>query len=79
MHQCRKKPCNLVETNKGNKKTPKKVLHIKSESSNRYHSRFFVQVGHETTYAAIGNHHVSLKHVIVGPTKIIKDLCKAIT
>ena len=23
----------------------------------RYHSIFFVQVGHETTYAAIGNHH----------------------
>ena len=23
----------------------------------RYHSRFFVRVGHETTYAAIGNHH----------------------
>ena len=22
-----------------------------------YHSRFFVRVGHETTYAAIGNHH----------------------
>ena len=23
----------------------------------RYHSRFFVQVGHGTTYAAIRNHH----------------------
>ena len=23
----------------------------------RYHSRFFVRVGHETTYAAIGNHN----------------------
>jgi hypothetical protein len=45
----------------------------------RYHSRFFVQVGYETTYAAIGNHHFSLKHVIVTPTKIIKDLCKANT
>ena len=36
-----------------------------------------MQVGHETTYAAIRNHHFSLKHVIVRPTKIIKDLCKA--
>ena len=23
----------------------------------RYHSRFFVRVGHETAYADIGNHH----------------------
>ena len=23
----------------------------------RYHSRFFVRVGHETTYAAIGDHN----------------------
>ena len=23
----------------------------------RYHSRFFVQVGHETAYTAIGSHH----------------------
>ena len=34
---------------------------------NRYHSRFFGQLGHETTYAAIGNHHFF----------IIKDLFKA--
>ena len=27
----------------------------------RYHLRFFVQVGHETTYAAIGNHHFFTK------------------
>ena len=27
----------------------------------RYHSRFFVQVGHETTYADIGNHHFFTK------------------
>ena len=27
----------------------------------RYHSRFFVQVGHETTYAAIGNKHFFTK------------------
>ena len=38
----------------------------------RYHSRFFVQVGQETIYAAspqsaaMGNHHFSLK-----PTRII--------
>ena len=38
----------------------------------RYHSRFFVQVGHEIII-------FSLKHVIVRPTKIIKDLCKANT
>ena len=27
----------------------------------RYHSRFFVQVGRETTYAAIGNNHFFTK------------------
>ena len=77
----------------------------------RYHSRFFVQVEHETSYAAKRNHHYlviymfckgweceivfvlicwiisgsqlvtkynfSLKHVIIRPTKIVKDLCKA--
>ena len=37
----------------------------------RYHSRFFVRVGHEIAYT------FSLYHVIVRPTKIIKDLCKA--
>ena len=31
------------------------------QSTLRYHSRFFVQVGHETTYAAIGNHHFFTK------------------
>ena len=45
----------------------------------RYHSRFFVQVGHETTYAAVGNHHFSVYHFILRPTKISKDLCKAST
>ena len=35
-------------------------LHFKYIST-RYHSRFFVQVGHETTYAAIGNHHFFTK------------------
>ena len=43
-----------------------------------YHSRFYVQVGHETTYASSGNKH-SLNRVIVRPTKIIKDLCEAST
>ena len=28
----------------------------KASMQARYHSRFFVQVGHKTTYAAIGNH-----------------------
>ena len=37
----------------------------------RYHSRFFVRVGHETTDVFSGNHHFSLCHVIVRPTKII--------
>ena len=43
--------------------------------------KIFAQVGHETTYAAIENHHFfcSIKHVIVRLTKIIKDLCKAST
>ena len=33
----------------------------------RYHSRFFVQVGHETIYASSGNKHFSLNHVIIRP------------
>ena len=37
----------------------------------RYCPRFFDQVGHQTTYAFIGNKHFSLNHVIVIPTKII--------
>jgi hypothetical protein len=31
--------------------------HVKSKLNIKYHSRFFVRVGHETTHAAIGNHH----------------------
>ena len=38
----------------------------------KYHSRFFVRVGHETTDAAIGNHHFSLYHVIIRPTKLLR-------
>ena len=46
----------------------------------RYHSRFLVRAGHETTYADIGNDNFfSLLYVIVRPTKIIKDLSKAST
>ena len=40
----------------------------------RYHSRFFVRVGHETTYASSGNRHFLLYHVIVRPTKIMSFL-----
>jgi hypothetical protein len=43
----------------------------------RYHWRFFVQVGHETTYAAIGNHHFFTKPCHRQTYEIIKDLCKA--
>ena len=45
--------------------------------NSRYHSRFFVRVGHETT-SAIGNHNFFTIY-IVRPTKIIKDFCKAST
>ena len=46
----------------------------------RYHSRFFVQVGHEIMYTSSGYKHLFAKnHVIVRPTKIIKDLFKANT
>ena len=31
----------------------------------RYHSRFFVQVGHKTTYAAIGNHCFFTNQIIL--------------
>ena len=34
---------------------PPRILHA------YYHSRFFVQVGHETMYSATGNHHFSLE------------------
>ena len=44
-----------------------------------------MRVGHETPYLEFRylrptyrNHHFSLYHVIVKPTKIIKDLCKGI-
>ena len=37
----------------------------------------FVRVGHETTYAAIGNHNF-FTNVIVLCTKNIKDLCEAL-
>ena len=49
-------------------------------SSTRYHSRYFVKVGHKTTYAAIKkSSFFSPYHVIVRPIKIMKDLCKAST
>ena len=35
----------------------------------RYHSRLFVRVGHENTYASSGNSHFLLYHV--RPTKIL--------
>ena len=46
----------------------------------RYHSRFVVQVGHETTYAAIGNYHFFTKtcHCQTYQNHE-KDLCKAST
>ena len=34
-----------------------KFLQLSRYISHRYHSRFFVRVGHETTYAAIGKHN----------------------
>ena len=40
--------------------------------------RFFVQVGHETTYASIRNTHFSLNNVIVRLTKIMNNLVKDI-
>ena len=43
----------------------------------RYHSRFFVPVGHESTHATIGNRHIfSLYHVIVRHTKTSNNLLK---
>ena len=43
---------------------------------NRDCPRFFDQVGHQTTYAYIGNKHFSLNHVFVRPTKIMNNLVK---
>ena len=45
-------------------------------TSIRYHSRFFVRVGHERTIVPSGNIIFSLYHVIIRLTKIIKDLLK---
>ena len=44
----------------------------------RYRSRFFVQVGHQSTCATIGYHHFSLLYhvIIVRPCKIINSSCK---
>ena len=43
------------------KKVPTYTIIRQVRLRNKYHSRFFVQVGHETTYAAIGNHHFFIK------------------
>ena len=44
---------------------------ISYDPDNRYRPRFFDQVGHQTTYAFIGNKHFLLNHVIFRPTKIM--------
>ena len=42
-----------------------------------YHSRFFVQVGHETTYAAIGNcHFFTIPCPNVSTTPITAMVCR---
>ena len=46
---------------------------------NRYHSKIFVRVGHETTYVDIGNHHFfTIPVTIVRATKIIKESVKPV-
>ena len=35
----------------------KKLFHESTRTSNKYHSRFFIQVGHESNYASIGDTH----------------------
>ena len=50
-----------------------RALHI---TKTRYRPRFFDQVGHQTTFASIGNKHFSLNDVIVRPTKIMNNLLK---
>ena len=42
----------------------------------RYRQRFFDQVGHQTTYASIGNKHFSLNNDVVGLAKIKNNLVK---
>ena len=42
----------------------------------RYRPRFFVQVGHQTTNASIGNKYFSLNNVIVKLTKIMNRAAK---
>ena len=44
----------------------------------RHHLRFFLRVGHRPGMGLWKITFFSLYHVIVRPTKIIKDLCKAI-
>ena len=41
-----------------------------------YHSTFFVQVGHENTYALVEKSFFLLNHVIIRPTKIMNNLHK---
>jgi hypothetical protein len=41
----------------------------------RYHSRFFVRVGHETMYVTIGNHHFFTIHTI-DLTKLLRTSVK---
>ena len=55
--------------------------HCKLHMLIRYHSRFFVLVGHETTYEAIGNYHFFTtlesgidvgQGITIGPGKFVK-------
>ena len=52
---------NLVAFSKGIELIDLWTLFLRCGISIRYHSRFFVQVGHETIYAAIGDHHFFIK------------------
>ena len=54
--------------NSSRKYVPTKAFH---HPSIKYRPRFFDQVGHQTTYASMGNKISSLNSVIVRPTKIM--------
>ena len=58
------------------------LLHVQLHlcTCDRYHSRFFLcKLGMKPRMQLQKIIIFSLKHVIIGPTKIIKDLCKAST
>ena len=53
-----------------------KIATLYADRPSRVSSRYFVQTGHETTYASSGNHHFFQIVYQVRPTKIMNRAMK---